>query len=242
MNKIVNDREEEPASLLSAHGVSKSYKTLNSRLQVLQDMEMEVKKGEMLGIVGASGVGKSTLLHILGGVDRPDKGSIIFNGKDIFNQKKGYLEAFRNSNVGFVFQMFNLLSDFTAIENAMFPALIKGDDKKTAREKAESLLCEMGLKERLHHKPAELSGGETQRVALARGLINQPELTLADEPTGNLDAKTGDSFMELIRKLNKDKGQTFIIVTHSQKLANSLDRVLQLKEGKLGPLDNNNSI
>ncbi len=236
------DAPQNTSPLLEARGVYKSFKTLHSELKVLQGMDVQVQKGEMLGIVGASGVGKSTLLHILGGVDRPDAGKILFEGNDIFQQKKGYLEKFRNTNVGFVFQMFNLLSDFTALENTMFPALIRGDNKKIAREKAESLLTEMGLKERLHHKPSELSGGETQRVALARGLINQPKLTLADEPTGNLDAKAGGAFMELIRKLNKEKNQTFIIVTHSQKLASSLDRVLQLTDGKLGPLDKNSTL
>ncbi|PIR01772.1 MAG: lipoprotein-releasing system ATP-binding protein LolD [Nitrospinae bacterium CG11_big_fil_rev_8_21_14_0_20_45_15] len=239
MNEV---KHSDLVPMLSAHGVYKSFKTFHSELKVLRGMDIQVQKGEMLGIVGASGVGKSTLLHILGGIDRPDTGKICFEGKDIFQQENGFLEKFRNTQVGFVFQMFNLLADFTALENAMFPALIRGDSRKIAREKAEAMLCEMGLKERLHHKPSELSGGETQRVALARGLINQPKLTLADEPTGNLDAKAGEAFMELIRKLNRERNQTFIIVTHSQKLASSLDRVLQLVDGKLGPLDTNISL
>ncbi|QPJ66643.1 MAG: ABC transporter ATP-binding protein [Candidatus Nitrohelix vancouverensis] len=225
--------------LLAAEGICKTFKTPRDELHVLQGMELQVARGEMLGIVGASGVGKSTLLHILGGLDRPDAGRILFMGKSIFQQKNGYLENFRNRHVGFVFQMFNLLGDFSALENVMFPALIGGESKSIAQGKAERLLEGMGLKDRMQHKPGELSGGETQRVALARGLINEPDLTLADEPTGNLDAKAGAAFMELIQKLNADLNHTFIFVTHSQKLASQMDRVLQLTDGKLKPLDEN---
>jgi lipoprotein-releasing system ATP-binding protein len=224
---------------MEARGVSKTYR-LNSRpVTVLQDARLEVKAGEVLGIVGASGVGKSTLLHILGGLDHPDSGTVCFRGKNIYSQGNAFLEKFRNRHIGFVFQLFNLLPDFTALENAMLPGLIGAMDKKQARERAEHLLEQMGLKDRLNHKPGELSGGEGQRVALARSLVNQPDLLLADEPTGNLDARASDSFMDLIRGLNKKFNQTFVIVTHSQKIAHSMDRVLQLSDGKVSGIDKN---
>ncbi len=204
-------------------------------MHVLQGASFEVCPGEIVGVVGASGAGKSTLLHMLGGLDRPNSGKVYFRGQDIFAQKNGFLEAFRNRHVGFVFQSFNLLSDFTALENVMFPALIGNTDKKLAREKAESLLCQVGLRDRLEHRPAELSGGETQRVALARGLVNDPELLLADEPTGNLDYRASDSLMDLLIQLNQDAGQTFVVVTHSQKVAAKMHAVYQMFDGKVTP-------
>jgi lipoprotein-releasing system ATP-binding protein len=222
--------------LLSAVGLDKSYNSKNKGVEVLAGASLEVHSGEILGIVGASGSGKSTLLHILGGLDRPVAGNVFFKGQNIFQQKNGFLEQFRNQHVGFVFQTFNLMSDFTALENAMFPGLIANRDKKSVQEKAEELLGLLGLKDRLHHKPGELSGGETQRVALARSLVNQPEVVLADEPTGNLDSRASEQFMALARKLNEEMNQTFVIVTHSAKLAQSLDRVLQLADGRIKPI------
>lgn len=219
--------------LLSAVEVSKSYNTKTQAVHVLAGASLEVYSGEILGIVGASGSGKSTLLHILGGLDRPEAGQIFFKGQNIFQQKNGFLEQFRNRHIGFVFQTFNLLPDFTALENAMFPGLIALRDKKSVQHRAEELLDLLGLKDRLHHKPGELSGGETQRVALARSLVNQPEVVLADEPTGNLDSHASENFMALARKLNKETNQTFVIVTHSPKIARSLDRVLQLADGQV---------
>ncbi|UCD11795.1 MAG: ABC transporter ATP-binding protein [Nitrospinaceae bacterium] len=223
--------------LIQGVGVHKSYKTARETLHVLKDADLGVVQGEVLGIVGASGVGKSTLLHVLGGLDRPDAGQVLFKGTDIYSQGSVFLDRFRNRKIGFVFQFFNLLPDFTALENAMFPALIGDMDKKMARERAEALLVRMGLKDRLTHKPGELSGGESQRVALARSLINQPDLLLADEPTGNLDARAGDALLDLIRELNQTYGQTFVLVTHSQRIASRMDRVLELAGGKVQPID-----
>jgi len=215
----------------------KSYKTSKQVLNVLSGTHLKLKAGEMLGIIGASGVGKSTLLHVLGGLDRPESGKVLFQGEDICVKGNGYLENFRNQRVGFVFQFFNLLSDFTALENAMFPALIGRVEEKEARELAEQLLVQMGLKDRLQHKPGELSGGESQRVALARGLINKPGLLLADEPTGNLDNKASDSLIELIQSLNSELGQTVVVVTHSQRIASKMDRVMELSGGLINPVE-----
>ncbi len=222
--------------LLSAVGLAKSYNSKTKAVEVLADASLEVHSGEVLGIVGASGSGKSTLLHILGGLDRPAAGEVLFKGRNIFSQGSDYLEEYRNRHIGFVFQLFNLLPDFTALENTMFPGLIANRDRKSVQEKAEELLGLLGLKDRLHHKPGELSGGETQRVALARSLVNQPELLLADEPTGNLDTRASEHFLDLTRKLNEEINQTFVIVTHSAKIARSLDRVLQLADGQVKPI------
>ncbi|MZH45706.1 MAG: ABC transporter ATP-binding protein [Nitrospinae bacterium] len=238
MNDLSSGAEEKKC-LIEAVNVDKSYSTQREVIQVLAQTNLQVLSGEVLGIVGASGVGKSTLLHVLGGLDKPLKGNVLFKGKDIYNQSRGYLEKFRNSHIGFVFQFFNLLPDFSALENAMFPALISNVDKRLAKEKAEFLLREVGMKDRMHHKPGELSGGESQRVALARGLINQPDLLLADEPTGNLDYHASDQLIDLIRKLNQEFNQTFIIVTHSQRITKKLDRVLELVDGKVGPTTQN---
>ncbi|CCQ92211.1 Lipoprotein-releasing system, ATP-binding protein LolD [Nitrospina gracilis 3/211] len=223
--------------LLNVTGVWKAYRRNSESVEVLKDADLQVKTGEILGIVGASGAGKSTLLHIMGGLDRPQKGKVEFRGQDIFAQKNGFLEQFRNRHIGFVFQLFNLLPDFTALENTLFPGLISGQEEAELRDRAVGLLTQMGLKDRLHHKPGELSGGETQRVALARSLVNQPDLLLADEPTGNLDSKSSDAFMDLVRDLNKKSNQTFVIVTHSPRIAKSLDRVLQLVDGEIKPID-----
>ncbi|MBC8286905.1 MAG: ABC transporter ATP-binding protein [Nitrospinae bacterium] len=235
----LNSDTTERKCLIEAVNVDKSYSTKREVIHVLAQTSLQVFSGEVLGIVGASGVGKSTLLHVLGGLDKPLTGSVQFKGKDIYKQSNGYLEKFRNANIGFVFQFFNLLPDFSALENAMFPALIRNQDRRLAKERAEYLLCEVGMKDRMHHKPGELSGGESQRVALARGLVNQPDLLLADEPTGNLDYHASDQLIELIRKLNQEFNQTFVIVTHSQRVAKRLDRVMELVDGKVGPISQN---
>ena len=225
--------------LIETVAVDKSYATKRETIHVLKEAYLQIFAGEILGIVGASGVGKSTLLHVLGGLDQPANGKVIFKGEDIYHQGNSFLEKFRNVHVGFVFQFFNLLPDFTALENAMFPALIQNKPKLIAKERAEHLLCEVGMKDRMSHKPGELSGGESQRVALARGLMNQPDLLLADEPTGNLDTYASDQLIELIRKLNEEFNQTFVLVTHSQRVAGQLDRVLELVGGKLNPTEQN---
>jgi lipoprotein-releasing system ATP-binding protein len=235
----LNASATKQGCLIEAINVDKSYSTKREVIRVLDQMSLQVLSGEVLGIVGSSGVGKSTLLHVLGGLDNPVTGNILFKGKDIYKQANGYLEKFRNNHIGFVFQFFNLLPDFTALENAMFPALIRNQDKRTAQERAEYLLCEVGMKDRMSHKPGELSGGESQRVALARGLVNQPDLLLADEPTGNLDHHSSDQLIELIRKLNQEFNQTFVIVTHSQRVAGQLDRVMELVDGKVSPTKEN---
>ena len=232
-----NSKELTTPCLLEAINLHKSFRTSNQVLNVLSGTYLKLNAGEMLGIIGASGVGKSTLLHILGGLDHPETGKVLFRGENIFSKGNGYVEKFRNQKVGFVFQFFNLLSDFTALENTMFPALIARVDEREASEQAEKLLIQMGLKDRLHHKPGELSGGESQRVALARGLINKPDILLADEPTGNLDSKASDSLIELIQSLNYELQQTVVIVSHSQRIALKMDRVIQLIGGLANPVE-----
>ena len=235
---VMNDADKmNQACLIEARGVDKSYTTKHEIIHVLSETYLKVFPGEVLGIVGASGVGKSTLLHVLGGLDKPAKGQIIFMGKNIYKQGNSFLEKFRNIHIGFVFQFFNLLPDFTALENVMFPALIQNKKVSIAKERAEYLLCEVGMKDRMNHAPGELSGGEGQRVALARGLMNQPDLLLADEPTGNLDTYASDQLIELIRRLNKEFNQTFVLVTHSQRVAGQLDRVLELIDGNVNSVN-----
>ena len=231
-----NTENIEKKCLIEIVGVDKSYATKRETIHVLNDTHLKIFSGEVLGIVGASGVGKSTLLHVLGGLDKPAKGDVLFKSQNIYCQGNSFLEKFRNIHIGFVFQFFNLLPDFTALENVMFPALIQNEKNSVAKERAEYLLGEVVLKDRMHHKPAELSGGESQRVALARGLMNQPDLLLADEPTGNLDRNASDQLIELIRKLNKEFNQTFVLVTHSQRVAGQLDRVLELVNGKVNSI------
>ncbi len=232
-----NAENIEQKCLIETVGVDKSYITKRETIHVLNDTHLKIFSGEVLGNVGASGVGKSTLLHVLGGLDKPEKGDVWFKSQNIYCQGNSFLEKFRNIHIGFVFQFFNLLPDFTALENVMFPALIRNKKTSVAKERAEYLLDEVVMKDRMHHKPAELSGGESQRVALARGLMNQPDLLLADEPTGNLDINASDQLINLIRKLNKEFNQTFVLVTHSQRVAGQLDRVLELVNGKVNPVN-----
>ena len=202
-------------------------------LAVLDSIDLVIQKGEMLAIVGASGVGKSTLLHILGALDRPTSGTVLYGDLDIFAMDNDRLARFRNERVGFVFQFHHLLPEFTAIENVMMPALIRRIDRDDAVARATTMLNDVGLGARLHHRPGELSGGEQQRVAVARALILNPDVVLADEPTGNLDLHTGEAVHDLLLDINKQKGITFIIVTHNDKLALRADRVLRMVDGKL---------
>lgn len=189
----------------------------------------------MLAIVGASGVGKSTFLHIVGGLEKPTSGSVRYGDVDVYALSSDRLARFRNERVGFVFQFHHLLPEFSALENVMLPALIRNSDWKQAEGMASMLLGDVGLGARLHHRPGELSGGEQQRVAVARALALHPDVILADEPTGNLDAHTGEAVHELLRKLNREKGITFIIVTHNDHLAGQADRVFRMAEGNLHP-------
>jgi lipoprotein-releasing system ATP-binding protein len=202
-------------------------------LRVLNDIDLDIRTGEMLAIVGASGVGKSTMLHILGGLDRPTSGRVLYGDVDVFGLSSDRLARFRNERVGFVFQFHHLLPEFSALENVMLPALIRGTEPAAAAATALKVLADVGLGDRAHHRPGELSGGEQQRVAVARALVLSPDAVLADEPTGNLDAHTGETIHELLQKINKERGITFVIVTHNDRLAIRADRVLRMADGKL---------
>ncbi|MFN8292317.1 MAG: ABC transporter ATP-binding protein [Chitinophagales bacterium] len=215
--------------MLRATNIEKSY----GALQVLKGISLEVAQGEIVSLTGASGAGKSTLLHILGTLDKPDKGEVFLHDKNIFKQGEKQLAAFRNSALGFVFQFHHLLPEFTALENVCMPAFIAGKDKKKTQERAKELLALLNVAHRLQHKPAELSGGEQQRVAVARAFINKPSVILADEPSGNLDTANAQSLHELFFDLRKAFNQTFIIVTHNQELAQMADRCIHLKDGQI---------
>jgi lipoprotein-releasing system ATP-binding protein len=215
--------------LLSAKNISKSY----GNLKVLNDVSLEVKKGEIVSLVGASGAGKSTLLHILGTLDRPDSGSVMIQDKNIFTQNDKALASFRNLQIGFIFQFHHLLPEFTALENVCIPAFIAKKDKAKAEARAKELLSLLNLAHRTEHKPGELSGGEQQRVAVARALMNSPSLVLADEPSGNLDSDNAKELHKLFFELRDKLGQTFIIVTHNEDLAKMADRTILMKDGKI---------
>lgn len=213
--------------MVKASGIRKSYGALN----VLKGIEMEVKKGEVISIVGASGAGKSTLLHILGTLDAPDSGTLSIGGESIAGKSSKALAAFRNQSIGFVFQFHNLLPEFTALENVMIPGLIAGRPEQALKKKANDVMELLGIAHRQEHKPSELSGGEQQRTAVARALINDPALILADEPSGNLDSKNAQELHQLFFDLRNKLNQTFIIVTHNQQFAAMADRTLEIKDG-----------
>jgi len=228
--------------LIETKDLKKSFTTKAGELQVLRGIDLSIKEGEMVGIVGASGVGKSTLLHILGALDKPTSGNVFCNGNDIFSLDENSLASFRNKSIGFVFQFHHLLPEFTALENVMMPGLIsmglgvqgfRDLSYKEVTERAERLLNELGLLERRGHRPGELSGGEQQRVAVARALILEPKVVLADEPTGNLDTTTGEELFNLLVHLNKEKGITFVIVTHNESLSKRCHRVLKMVNGRV---------
>lgn len=215
-----------------AEGIEKSFNGIHN-LQILNGVDLHLKKGELVSIVGTSGTGKTTLLHILGTLDRPSKGKFMYRDENVFAKDDLELSIFRNKTIGFVFQFHHLLPEFSAYENIMMPGLIGGTNKKKLSHDTMDLLDKVGLENRAHHKMGELSGGEQQRVALARALIMKPALLLADEPTGNLDPKTGYKMFDLIRELNSALSLTTVMVTHNHELAKEMDRCLTLADGKL---------
>jgi lipoprotein-releasing system ATP-binding protein len=219
--------------LIRATGLSKTFMDGPRTIPVLADLTIEVEQAEKVAIVGESGAGKSTLLHILGALERPTAGSVIFDGMDVFAASDREIDAFRNREVGFVFQFHHLLSDFNALENVMMPGLIRGLAREDVRRRAAAMLDRVGLRERMTHRPGELSGGEQQRVAVARAIVLEPRVVLADEPTGNLDRGTGDAIHQLLVELNRDHAITLVIVTHNERLAALADRRLRLAGGRL---------
>lgn len=223
--------------MIEVQDLKKSFHPPAGELQVLKEINLSIKAGEMVAIVGASGVGKSTLLHILGTLDRPSSGSVLYEGEDVFSLDDYLLASFRNTSIGFVFQFHHLLPEFTALENVMMPGLILRSQQSAVssqeiQKKAEKLLRELGVYERKNHRPGELSGGEQQRVAVARALILEPKVVFADEPTGNLDTHTGEELFKLLLELNQKKGITFVIVTHNESLSRQCHRVLEMVDGR----------
>jgi lipoprotein-releasing system ATP-binding protein len=215
--------------ILEATNIHKKYDTL----EVLKGVSLQVKKGEIVSLVGPSGAGKSTLLHIIGTLDRPDAGTVKIEGNEIFKQNEKALSAFRNKSLGFIFQFHHLLPEFTAVENVCIPAFIGHKSKREAETRAKELLELLNLSDRFHHKPSELSGGEQQRVAVARALMNNPALILADEPSGNLDTNNARDLHKLFFELRDKLSQTFIIVTHNEELATMADRMVHMKDGRM---------
>ncbi len=215
--------------MIEAKNITKSYGTL----QVLKGIDLTIRRKEVVSIVGASGAGKSTLLHIMGTLDRPDTGTVSINGQNIVGLKGSSLANFRNQNVGFIFQFHNLLPEFTALENVCIPGYLGGLDPKKVQTRATELLMMLGLRDRLDHVPARMSGGEQQRTAVARALINSPLVVFADEPSGNLDSRNAQDLHQLFFRLRDEIGQTFVIVTHNEELANMADRKLEMKDGKM---------
>ena len=220
-------------TLIEVQELFKTFGNGAKRVDVLKGIDLLIPRGETVAIVGASGVGKTTLLHVLGTLDRPTSGKVLYENQDVFTLDERALALFRNRQVGFVFQFHHLLPEFSALENVMMPCLIQGISKAEAGQRAESILTLVGLRERLIHKPGELSGGEQQRVAVARAMVLEPKVLLADEPTGNLDTKTGESVFDLLDELNRTKQVTLIIVTHNPGLADRMSRQIHLVDGRL---------
>jgi putative ABC transport system ATP-binding protein len=218
-------------ALLEVKNVKKTYKMGKVLVPALRGVTFDVEEGEFLAILGPSGSGKSTLLHTIGGLDRPTEGEVLIDGINLYKQSDNKLAEIRLHKVGFVFQFFNLLPRLTALKNVELPSALAEDSEEESVEKVKRIMKLVGLEERIIHRPSELSGGEQQRVAIARALINNPKIVLADEPTGNLDTKTGWEIIQLMRKLNEEKKQTFVIITHDQSIAETADRIIYLKDG-----------
>ena len=224
-------------SILSAQNVTKSFISRTGEIEVLKGIDFEAESGEVVAILGASGAGKSTLLHVLGTLDTPNSGQVLIRGRDPFTVPDKELNAIRNRDLGFIFQFHYLLPEFDALENVMMPAVLKGGTEHDERDRAAHLLAEVGLAERSTHRPAELSGGEQQRVAVARALMNNPAIVLADEPSGNLDEVNSERLHKLILDLSRSKNQTFVVVTHKRELLTRADRGFVLEGGKLLPVE-----
>jgi lipoprotein-releasing system ATP-binding protein len=222
--------------LISGRSLSKSFTNGGTRIEVLKDLDFDLSVGESVAIVGASGIGKSTLLHIVGTLDRPDSGELLFEGKNVFLFEDVKLARFRNQSIGFVFQFHHLLPEFSAVENTMMPALINGKSKQKAMQAAEEILVRVGLQDRLHYRVGKLSGGEQQRVALARALVLKPAVLLADEPTGNLDKSNSEQVHSLLMELNQEFSMTLVVVTHNSELASFMSRRVTLVDGCLAPV------
>ncbi|HIM57590.1 MAG TPA: ABC transporter ATP-binding protein [Candidatus Latescibacteria bacterium] len=230
----MTDRVDTPReTVLKAHGIRKVFRTGTTELEVLKGVSLEVRRGEMIAITGASGVGKSTLLHILGTLDRPSEGELEINAEDVLSLDSDSLAQFRNRHIGFVFQFHNLLPEFTALENVMLPGMIGSVPVAEVRDQATELLASVGLEERFDHRPGELSGGECQRVAVVRALAMNPLVVFADEPSGNLDVAASNALHEMIVELSRSEKQTFMVMTHDQNLAQSLDRTGHIEAGVL---------
>ncbi|MBN1612971.1 MAG: ABC transporter ATP-binding protein [Deltaproteobacteria bacterium] len=223
--------------LIELKEITKTFIKDGQRIEVLKGLNLRIAQGEALAFLGVSGAGKSTLLHILGVLDHPTSGSLLYDGANVFEWSEGRRAQFRNRKIGFVFQVHNLLPEFTSLENTMMPALIGGAPKRQARRKAEGLLDEVGLSHRLAHRPGELSGGEQQRVAVARAMMMEPEVLLTDEPTGNLDRSTGKKIEDILIALNESKGITLVVVTHNRQLADRMSRCIGLQDGKMLPYE-----
>ena len=233
IESVTHGTQNETRNLIAVRNLFKSFKGNGVRIDVLRDINFDLSAGETIAVVGASGIGKSTFLHILGTLDRPDSGKLWFQGEDVFLFDNTKLAKFRNESIGFVFQFHHLLSEFSAIENTMMPALINGLSKQRAKESAEAILIRVGLKERLFYRVGKLSGGEQQRVALARALVFKPVILLADEPTGNLDKRNSEQIHELLFELNRELSMTMVVVTHNLELASYMSRRMTIIDGRL---------
>lgn len=224
--------------LLKGINIKRVFKTGKEKLEVLKGIDITIERGMIHTIVGPSGAGKSTLLHILGGLDRPTEGKVMLDGNSLYDFRDEELAKIRNKKIGFIFQFHHLLSEFSALENVMLPSSIDGISSKKASEKAKNLLTEVGLSDRIDHKPNELSGGEKQRVAVARALINNPSVIFADEPTGNLDSKNSDMLLSMLLELNRKGGITLVIVTHNVGIANRIGNIIRMEDGKILGVEN----
>jgi lipoprotein-releasing system ATP-binding protein len=230
---MIHHQEAWRPRVITTTALKKTFKTPAGELEILKGIDLKIEAGEFVSVVGASGVGKSTLMHILGTLDRPTSGTLFIGGRNVTEMDEAELTAFRNRTVGFVFQFHHLLPEFTILENAMMPALIGGEPHSAAEGRAEAILKTLGLSHRLTHRPGEVSGGEQQRVAVARALVMGPRVVLADEPTGNLDTRTGGDLFDLLSAINREQGTTFVMVTHNEALSGRCSRVIEMRDGMI---------